>query len=67
MLCNLKTLVQKWVVVQAVYGCYSAVALADVTALQLLPEKLPSLFKHCTWQAGAYQVLPERHQKLHAK
>ncbi|KAA6422020.1 MAG: hypothetical protein FRX49_08038 [Trebouxia sp. A1-2] len=40
----------------AVYGCYSAVALADVTALQLLPEKLPSLFKHCTWQAGAYQV-----------
>ena len=42
---------------QAVFGCYSAVALADVTALQLLPEKLMSLFKHRTWQTGAYQVL----------
>ncbi|KAL0039754.1 hypothetical protein WJX77_006967 [Trebouxia sp. C0004] len=40
----------------AVFGCYAAVALADVTALQLLPEKLLSLFKHCTWQTGAYQV-----------
>ncbi|KAL0021740.1 hypothetical protein WJX79_000457 [Trebouxia sp. C0005] len=40
----------------AVHGCYSAVALADVAALQLLPEKLPSLFKHRTWQTGAYQV-----------
>ncbi|KAL0045420.1 hypothetical protein WJX82_006097 [Trebouxia sp. C0006] len=40
----------------AVFGCYSAVALADVTALQLLPEKLMSLFKHRTWQTGAYQV-----------
>jgi len=55
------------VVVQAVFGCYAAVALADVTALQLLPEKLLSLFKHRTWQTGAYQVLPECHQTLHAK
>ncbi len=45
-----------FVPLQAVFGCYSAVALADAQAVQALAEKLPFLFKHRSWQTGAYQV-----------
>ena len=42
---------------QAVFGCYSAVALADAHAVQTLAAKLPFLFRQRSWQTGAYQVL----------
>ena len=44
--------------VQTVFGCYSAVALADAHAVQTLAAKLPFLFRHRSWQTGAYQVFP---------
>lgn len=41
---------------QAVFGCYSAVAAADAEAVHVLAEKLPYFFRHRSWQSGAYQV-----------
>lgn len=41
---------------QAVFGCYSAVAAADAEAVHGLAEKLPYFFKQRSWQSGAYQV-----------
>lgn len=41
---------------QAVYGCYAAVQLADAAALHQLAAKLPFFFKHRSWQKGAFQV-----------
>ena len=41
---------------QAVYGSYAAVLLADASALHDLAAKLPFFFQHRSWQKGAYQV-----------